>query len=173
MSQKYAGAARKARAPKQPLPPMSCDCHLHVFGDPARYPDRHPNPVLNRGSHWEDALAMHRAAGFGRVCSCSSKLCGPITPTSRSAGRVPRANYRATGIIDDSVSDAELLRLHEAACAAHGSTFVRTFNMAPSPESFRRSSSIRPYGWYAKLFMRRRRNSPTMSRRSAPSRRRS
>ncbi len=33
MSQKYAGAARVARAPGEPLPPLSCDCYLHVFGD--------------------------------------------------------------------------------------------------------------------------------------------
>ena len=62
MSQKYAGAARPPRAPKQPLPPMSCDCHLHVFGDPARYPDRNPNPVhKSLEANWEDALAMMRA----------------------------------------------------------------------------------------------------------------
>ena len=68
MSQKYAGAARPAHAPKQPLPPMSCDCHLHVFGDPARYPDRHPNPVhKSLEATWEDALAMHRTVGFGRA----------------------------------------------------------------------------------------------------------
>src|SRR6266545_5003024 len=67
MSQKYAGAARPAHAPKQPLPPKSCDCHLHVFGDPARYPDRHPNPVhKSLEATWEDALAMHRTVGFER-----------------------------------------------------------------------------------------------------------
>ena len=32
--------------------------------------------------------------------------------------------------------------------------FVRQFKMAPSPESFARSlERIRPYGWYAKLFI--------------------
>jgi len=50
--------------------------------------------------------------------------------------------------------------------------FVRTFNMAPSPESFRRTlERIRPYGWYAKLFIGAE-EFADHARRSAPSRRR-
>jgi hypothetical protein len=45
MTDKYAGAVRPAPRPAEPLPPQSCDCHLHVFGDPARFPDRNPNPI--------------------------------------------------------------------------------------------------------------------------------
>lgn len=156
MSQKYAGAARAARAPKEPLPPMSCDCHLHVFGDPARYPDRHPNPVHKTlEANWEDALAMHRTVGFGRgVLVQPANYVTDHTYLKEALARLPRANYRATGVIDDRVGDAELLRLHEAGMRGVRFNFVRAFNMAPSPESFRRSlERIRPYGWYAKLFI--------------------
>jgi predicted TIM-barrel fold metal-dependent hydrolase len=156
MSQRYAGAARAPRAPKEPLPPMSCDCHLHVFGDPARYPDRHPNPVhKSLEANWEDALAMHRAVGFGRgVFVQPANYVTDHTYLKEALARVPRANYRATGIMDDSVSDAELLRLHEAGMRGVRFNFVRQFKMAPSPESFARSlERIRPYGWYAKLFI--------------------
>jgi len=156
MSQKYAGAARPAHAPKQPLPPKSCDCHLHVFGDPARYPDRHPNPVhKSLEATWEDALAMHRTVGFGRgVFVQPANYVTDHTYLKEALARVPRANYRATGIIDDNVSDAELLRLHEAGMRGVRFNFVRQFKMAPSPESFARAlERIRPYGWYAKLFI--------------------
>ena len=144
------------RAPKEPLPPMSCDCHLHVFGDPARYPDRHPNPVhKSLEATWEDALAMHRAVGFGRgVFVQPANYVSDHTYLKEALARVPRANYRATGIMDDSVSDAELLRLHEAGMRGVRFNFVRQFKMAPSAESFARSlERIRPYGWYAKLFI--------------------
>jgi 2-pyrone-4,6-dicarboxylate lactonase len=156
MSQKYAGAARAPQAPKQPLPPMSCDCHLHVFGDPARYPDRNPNPVhKSLEATWEDALAMHRAVGFGRgVFVQPANYVSDHTYLKEALARVARADYRATGILDDSVSDAELLRLHEAGMRGVRFNFVRQFKMAPSPESFARSlERIRPYGWYAKLFI--------------------
>jgi predicted TIM-barrel fold metal-dependent hydrolase len=135
---------------------MSCDCHLHVFGDPARYPDRNPNPVhKSLEANWEDALAMHRAVGFGRgVFVQPANYVSDHTYLKEALSRVPRANYRATGIIDDSVSDDELLRLHEAGVRGVRFNFVRQFKMAPSPESFARSlERIRPYGWYAKLFI--------------------
>jgi len=156
MSQKYAGAARVARAPKEPLPPLACDCHLHVFGDPAKYPDRHPNPVhKSLEATWEDALAMHRAVGFGRgVFVQPANYVTDHTYLKEALARVPRTNYRATGIMDDGVSDAELLRLHEAGMRGVRFNFVRQFKMAPDPASFRRSiERIKPYGWYVKLFI--------------------
>ena len=68
MTEKYAGAERPALPPAQPLPPLSCDSHLHVFGDPARFPDRNPNPVhRSREASFADALRMHGTVGFARL----------------------------------------------------------------------------------------------------------
>ena len=156
MSEKYAGAARPASPPTEPLPAMSCDCHLHVFGDPAHYPDRHPNPVhKSLEATFEDALRMHRSVGFGRgVFVQPANYVTDHTYLKEALARVPRANYRATGIMDDSVSDAELARLHDAGMRGVRFNFVRQFKMAPSPETFQRCvDRIAPYGWYAKLFI--------------------
>ena len=134
MSEKYAGAACAARPPAEPLPPNSCDCHLHVFGDPAKYPDRHPNPVhKSLEATFEDALRMHRAVGFARgVFVQPANYVSDHTYLKEALARVPRESYRATGILDDSVSDAELARLHEAGMRGVRFNFVRTFKMAPS-----------------------------------------
>jgi 2-pyrone-4,6-dicarboxylate lactonase len=156
MSQKYAGAARAARAPRELLPPMSCDCHLHVFGDPTRYPDSHPNPVhKSLEANWEDALAMHRAVGFSRgVLVQPANYVTDHSYLKEALARLPRGSYRATGIVDERVSDAELLHLHEAGLRGVRFNFVRQFKMAPSPENFARTlERIRPYGWYVKLFI--------------------
>ncbi|MEA2989202.1 MAG: 2-pyrone-4,6-dicarboxylate lactonase [Alphaproteobacteria bacterium] len=156
MSQKYAGAARPARAPAGPLPPLSCDCHLHVFGDPAQFPDRHPNPVhKSLEATWEDALKMHHAVGFSRgVFVQPANYMTDHTYLKEALARVPRGQYRATGIIDDSVSDAELEHLHDSGMRGVRFNFVRQFNMAPSPATFHRSvARIRAYGWYVKIFI--------------------
>jgi len=156
MPQKYAGAARAARTPQDPLPPLSCDCHLHVFGDPAKYPDRNPNPVhKSLEANWEDALTMHHAVGFGRgVLVQPANYVTDHTYLKEALALLPRGSYRATGIIDDSVTDAELSRLNEAGMRGVRFNFVRAFKMAPDPASFRRSiDRIRPYGWYVKLFI--------------------
>jgi predicted TIM-barrel fold metal-dependent hydrolase len=156
MSEKYTGAARPAAPPAEPLPPMSCDCHLHVFGDPDKYPDSNPNPVhKSLEATFEDALRMHRAVGFGRgVFVQPANYVADHTYLKEALSRVPRANYRATGILNDSVSDAELARLNDLGMRGVRFNFVRQFKMAPSPESFQRSvDRISQYGWYAKLFI--------------------
>jgi 2-pyrone-4,6-dicarboxylate lactonase len=155
-NEKYAGAARSAAPPANPLPPLSCDCHLHVFGDPRRYPDRHPNPVhKSLEANWEDALHMHRAVGFQRgVFVQPANYVTDHTYLKKALARVPRENYRATGIVDEGVSDAELGRLHETGMRGVRFNFVRQFNMAPSPAAFARAiDRIRGYGWYVKIFI--------------------
>jgi 2-pyrone-4,6-dicarboxylate lactonase len=156
MSEKYAGAARPVRAPVEPLPPLSCDCHLHVFGDPAKYPDRHPNPVhKSLEATFEDALRMHRAVGFARgVFVQPANYLTDHTYLKEALARVPRESYRATGIMDDSVNDAELARLNDAGMRGVRFNFVRMFNMAPSPAVFARCiERIGRMGWYVKIFI--------------------
>jgi predicted TIM-barrel fold metal-dependent hydrolase len=156
MGEKYAGAARPAEPPAQPLPPGSCDCHLHVFGDPAKFPDRNPNPVHpSREASWEDALRMHRAVGFAR-----GVLVQPANYTTdhsylmEALARLPRGQYRATGIMDDNIPDAEIERLHHAGMRGVRFNFVRMFKLAPSPQLLQRSiERIRACGWHLKIFI--------------------
>jgi 2-pyrone-4,6-dicarboxylate lactonase len=156
MTERYAGAVRPAAPPARPLPGDACDCHLHVFGDPARYPDRNPNPVHpSREASWEDALRMHRAVGFTR-----GVLVQPANYTSdhsyivEALARLPRGRYRATGIIDESVTDTEIERLHAAGLRGVRFNFVRMFKLAPGEALLRRSiERIRPYGWHIKIFI--------------------
>jgi amidohydrolase family protein len=156
MTERYAGAARPALPPAEPLPALSCDCHLHVFGDPAKFPDRNPNPVHpSRAASWEDALRMHGTVGFGR-----GVLVQPANYTTdhsylrEALQGVPRGRYRATGIIDETVTDAELERLHAAGMRGVRFNFVRMFKMAPSAKLLRHSiDRIRQYGWYIKIFI--------------------
>jgi 2-pyrone-4,6-dicarboxylate lactonase len=156
MTEKYAGAARPAPPPAQPLPPLSCDCHLHVFGAPAEFPDRNPNPVhASREASWQDALRMHGTVGFAR-----GVLVQPANYTTdhsyllEALQRVPRGRYRATGIIDDTVSDAELQRQHTAGMRGVRFNFVAMFKMAPSPRLLQRSiERIAQFGWYLKIFV--------------------
>lgn len=156
MSERYAGAARPTKPPAEAMPTMSCDCHLHVFGNPAKFPDRHPNPVhRSLEANWEDAMRMHESVGFGRgVFVQPANYVTDHSYLLEALARVPRENYRATGIIDDSVGDAEIQRLHEAGMRGVRFNFVRSFNMAPSPATLQRCiDRIRPYSWYIKIFI--------------------
>jgi 2-pyrone-4,6-dicarboxylate lactonase len=156
MIEKYAGAARTATPPTEPLPSLSCDCHLHVFGDPGRFPDRNPNPVhASREASWEDALRMHAAVGFKRgVLVQPANYTTDHSYLEEALARLPGGHYRATGIMDDTVSDAELARLHAAGIRGVRFNFVRMFKMTPSPRLLQRSiDRISQYGWHIKIFI--------------------
>jgi 2-pyrone-4,6-dicarboxylate lactonase len=156
MTDKYAGAARPAAPPAEPLPPLSCDCHLHVFGDPAKFPDRHPNPVhASREASWEDALRMHGTVGFARgVLVQPANYMTDHSYFIEALQRLPRGRYRAIGIMDETVTDAGLERLHAAGMRGVRFNFVRMFKMAPSPRLLQRSiARIAPYGWHIKIFV--------------------
>jgi 2-pyrone-4,6-dicarboxylate lactonase len=156
VTEKYAGAARPAVPPAQPLPPLSCDCHLHVFGDPAKFPDRNPNPVhASRAAPFEDALAMHDTVGFRRgVFVQPANYTTDHSYLLEALQRVPRGRYRAIGIIDETVTDAELERLHAAGMRGVRFNFVHMFKMAPSPRLLQGAiDRIAQYGWYIKIFV--------------------
>jgi 2-pyrone-4,6-dicarboxylate lactonase len=156
MIEKYAGATRPAAPPAEPLPPLSCDCHLHVFGDPAKFPDRNPNPIhASREASLEDALRMHGSVGFARgVLVQPANYATDHSYFIEALQRVPHGRYRATGIMDDTVTDAELERLHAAGMRGVRFNFVRMFKMAPSPRLLQRSiARIAQYGWYIKIFI--------------------
>src|SRR5262249_45861542 len=69
----------------------------------------------SREASFEDALKMHRGVGLARgVFVQPANYMTDHTYLKEALARVPRVNYRATGIIDETVSDAELARLNEA-----------------------------------------------------------
>lgn len=156
MPDKYAGAARAAVPPAESLPPQSCDCHLHVFGDPARFPDRNPNPVhASREASWEDALRMHASVGFARgVLVQPANYATDHSYLKLALQHLPKGRYRASGIIDETVTDAELARLDETGMRGVRFNFVRMFKMAPSPRTLQHSiDRIGALGWYMKIFI--------------------
>ncbi len=59
-------------------------------------------------------------------------------------------------IVDDAVSDAEFLRLHEAGVRGVRFNFWKKLNIAPSPELFKRTvERIGKLGWFVKIHVER------------------
>ena len=157
MTDKYAGAVRPAAPPAEPLPPLSCDCHLHVFGDPAKFPDRNANPVHpSREASWEDALRMHRSVGFGRgVFVQPANYTTDHSYLLEALARVPRGRYRATGIIDDTRrARPRSSACMPPACAACGSISCACSRWRRARRRSRaRSTRSSQFGWYIKIFI--------------------
>lgn len=100
--------------PAQFVPPAgACDAHVHVYGDPSRYPylaERSFTPPLGQTLQALDAL--HQTLGFARSVIVQSGSQGPAVMLD--ALRAEPARLRGVAVLKGDVGDAELQALHEA-----------------------------------------------------------
>lgn len=140
------------RPPREAPPPGSCDCQVHIFGDPVRYPLRAGSAYAPPSdSTIEAADRMHRKLGLDRGVVVQATAHGTNHNIIVDALR-GRPNYRGVAIVDNTVSDKDLERLHEAGCRAARFNFWKVLNLAPTPEEFERSvERIKGLGWHVKI----------------------
>ncbi len=150
--EEYVKFESNTRKPAEPPPPKSFDSQVHVFGPVERYPTR----VGAAYVPWADATGdaaerMHRALGIERGVIVQATVYGTDHRALVDA-LSGRANYRGVAIIDDSVSDQELRRLHEAGVRGARFNFWKQLKIVPTPEGFKRSvDRISEYGWHARI----------------------
>src|SRR5262245_53394264 len=101
--------------PSEPLPSDAYDCQIHVFGDTARYPVRSGAAYMPFADATIDAaLDMHRSLGFSRGVIVQATVHGTDHRILYDALERAGPGYRGVAVINDSVSDKELQRLHDA-----------------------------------------------------------
>lgn len=148
----YVKFESNTRAPAEPAPVGSVDCQVHVFGPVERYPTRTGAAYVP----WADATGeaaerMHRALGIERGVIVQATVYGTDHRALVDALK-GRPNYQGVAIIDDSVSDQELRRLHEAGVRGARFNFWKQLKIVPTPEGFKRSvDRIRELGWHARI----------------------
>jgi 2-pyrone-4,6-dicarboxylate lactonase len=138
------------------LPKNSCDTHLHVFGNAKRYPVGNPNALYQppEDCNFEAMVSLHDAMGIDRAVFVQPTIYGTdhrlLLDVLNSA---PKGKYRGVAIVDDSVGDAELARLHAASVRGARFNFGGAFKLAPSLDGLRRSlARVRELGWFVKVF---------------------
>src|SRR4051812_29112770 len=63
----FAKAAQPSTVVNFDVPPGSCDCHTHIFGDPARFPFAPGRAYTPETAPVDEVRALHRALGTSRV----------------------------------------------------------------------------------------------------------
>jgi 2-pyrone-4,6-dicarboxylate lactonase len=141
---------------RERLPKNSCDTHLHVFGDAKTYPVGNPNALYQPPQDCTLAAmtALHDAMGIDRAVLVQPTIYGTdhslLHDVLKSA---PKGKYRGVAIVDDSVSDAELARLHGVGVRGARFNFGGSFKLTPSMATLRRSlERVRELGWFVKVF---------------------
>src|SRR5262249_20923638 len=138
------------------LPKHSCDTHLHVFGDPKIYPASNPNALYQppQDCTFDAMQRVHAGMGIDRAVLVQPTIYGTDHHLLHDVlTAAPKGRYCGVAIVDDSVSDAELLRLDSVGVRCARFNFGGNFKLAPSLDTLRRSlDRIRAFGWSVKIF---------------------
>ena len=110
-------------------PPLTCDCHLHVFGDPQMYPyaadRRNSPPAVPLAEYMAGYRQFAQACGIERMVFTQPSTYGRDNTCMLDAIKLCGGNARGIVDIDENAPDAELARLNSA-----GVVGIR-FNLGP------------------------------------------
>jgi predicted TIM-barrel fold metal-dependent hydrolase len=111
------------------VPAGACDCHTHVFGDPARFPFAAGRTYTPERASVAEMRRLHRALHVTRVVVVQPSVYGTDNACTLDAVGQLGSRARAVVVVDDAISAAELDRMH-----AGGARGVR-INLATSNQT--------------------------------------
>lgn len=114
MTDAFAVASQPSTPVNFKVPPGACDCHVHVFGDPQRFPFAPTRTYTPEIATVEELKNVHRALHLDRVVVIQASVYG--TDNSCTLDAIKQLGPRARGIavIDERTSSAELERMHRS-----------------------------------------------------------
>jgi predicted TIM-barrel fold metal-dependent hydrolase len=103
-----AAAAQTPSTVNFDVPSGACDCHVHIFGDPQRFPFTPARTYTPGTASVAELLALHRALHIDRVVVVHPSVYG--TDNSCMLDALTQLGRRARGIavIDDKIADTTL-----------------------------------------------------------------
>jgi predicted TIM-barrel fold metal-dependent hydrolase len=90
------------------VPADACDCHTHIFGDPARFPFAPGRTYTPEPASVGELRTLHRALHIGRVVLVHPSVYGTDNACTLEAIRQLAPNARGVAVIDDHTTDAAL-----------------------------------------------------------------
>ena len=115
------GSRRVAATAAQPSTPVrfkvpagACDCHTHVFGDPARFPFFAARTYTPESASVAEMRKLHRALHTTRVVIVQPSVYGTDNACTLDAIRQLAPHARGVAVIDERTTDAALDEMHHA-----------------------------------------------------------
>jgi predicted TIM-barrel fold metal-dependent hydrolase len=137
------------------MPPQSCDCHVHVFGDPARY-SYAANRVYTPGlASPDDLLAHQRTLQLDRVVLVQASPYGSDNACTLDGLRRIGGQARAVAVIDQQISDDALRQLHDAGVRGVRVN-LETYGQSDPAVALQAlqwtARRVAPFGWHVQIF---------------------
>lgn len=134
------------------MPPNACDAHCHVFGPARLFPFAESRSYTPRDASIDDYEVLQARMGLSRAVFVQASCHG--TDNAAMIDAIERGNGRYAGVamIDESFTDADIGRLHDAGIRATRFNFVSHLGGAPDLDTFWRIvDRLAPRGWHIVL----------------------
>ncbi|HEY1779723.1 MAG TPA: amidohydrolase family protein [Roseiarcus sp.] len=136
--------------PKLKAPPNACDCHMHIYD--SRFPIA-PNAKLRPANATvDDYRLLQKRLGTTRNVVVNSSTYGTDNACTLDAMAKLGGNARGVAVVDTSVTDAELRRLH--GLGVRGIRFNRVQSGATTIDMLEPlSKRVNDLGWHVQIHM--------------------
>ena len=114
MTSAFAKAAQPAILVSFRVPKDACDCHVHVFGDPKRFPFATSRTYMPESASVEELQALHRALHLDRVVIIQPSVYGTDNSCMLDALKQIGSDARGIAVIDKETSKKSLDDMHQA-----------------------------------------------------------
>lgn len=143
------------RAPRLRAPPLSCDCHLHVFGPIERYAYSDKRGYTPPDAPLSALLRMHDVLGIERAVLTQPSVYGTDNSAILDAVAAHPDRFRAVVAVDAEVTDKELRRLHERGARGIRINLVDKGGQPYSswPEVEYAAARVRDLGWHVEFLV--------------------
>lgn len=139
--------------PKYKAPAGAVDAHCHVFGPADKFSYHPKRKYTPCDASKEQLFALRDHLGFSRnvivQASCHSTDNAALIDALETAGDLARG----VAFVDDSITNAELEKMHAAGIRGVRFNFVkRLVDSTPKEVFFSIAEKIRPFGWHIVVY---------------------
>lgn len=148
----YPDRVRTLRKPATKLPAGACDCAIHVYGPPgaSRLADNRKYEPID--ATIDDMLELHRWLGVDRAVLVQASIYGTDHSVVLAALRRFPERLRAIAVVDETVSDAELIEFEAAGIVSARFNILSMLGNAWDEDAFvRRVARVAKRGWSISL----------------------
>ena len=110
----FAKASQPATRVNFDVPPHACDCHTHIYGDPAKYPFASSRVYTPETAFPDEMSALHRALHVERVVIVTPSVYGTNNASTLYGMKARGSTARGVAVIDDKTPESELDAMHQA-----------------------------------------------------------
>lgn len=140
--------------PKFVPPPLACDAHCHIFGPGDRFPYAPNRSYTPPDAGKERLAALHKHLGLARAVLVQASCHGTDNSALMDAMAWSNGAWKGVCMIDTTVTDAELKRLHAGGVRGARFNFVAHLGGAPDLGPVKEVlARIAPLGWHAELHL--------------------